>query len=247
MATVALKAGIVRREGRDRFYSRTALLMALLVLSAFPLTYFGPLMSGSHRFRAIVHIHGLAFFAWIALYALQTELAARGRIARHRELGLAGIALSALMLPLGLAAAIVAVRERQARGDAHPFAFTLYNVIDIALFAILMTCAIACITRHQEWHRRLTFGAALCLVGPAISRWFLPFPGVFPWTDFAPNLLADLFLIPLAMHDRKVLGGVHQATLWMAAILVPIHIVTPWLTTSAAWNALAPAIMHLAP
>lgn len=228
--------------GRTRFFANTALAMLAAVLLSFPLTYYGPLISGSRHFGLLFHIHGAAFFGWIFLYVWQTHLAATGRAARHREIGLAGVALSALMIPLGLAPALAAAQHRIDTGAPRPFEFTLYNLVDIGLFAAFMTASIANVTRRLEWHRRFTYAAALCLVGPAISRWFLPFPSFSPFTDFGPNILADLFLIPLALHDRRSFGHVHPATLWAAAIMLPIHFIEPVFATSQGWAAIAPGI-----
>lgn len=230
---------------RSRFFGICALMMLAMVLLSFPLTYYAPMATGARRFAPILHIHGLAFFAWMILYAWQAWLPAKGRIALHRELGLAGIALSALLVPLGIAASIHAAARRAAAGDPMPFANSLYNAVDIALFAALMTAAIAAVTRHRDWHRRFVFAAALCLVGPAISRWIIPYFNWSPASDFAPNIIADLFLVALALHDRNQLGRVHPATLWSAAILVPIHLLTPMASRSAAWNALAPSLFAL--
>jgi hypothetical protein len=233
------------RAPRGRFYANSALIMLAMVLLSFPLTYYGPFLSGSRHFSPFYHIHGLAFFAWIGLYAWQTHLVASGRTARHRELGLAGVALSALMVPLGVIMAIAAIHRRMAQGDPHPFDFTLYNMVDLATFALMMIAAIAAVTRHPDWHRRFTFAAALCLVGPAISRWIIPLPEVFPISDMAPNILADLFLVALAVHDRRTLGRIHPATWWAVAALVPIHLVEPWIAGSAWWRGVAPGILRL--
>lgn len=230
---------------RDRFYANSALVMLGCVLLSFPFTYFWPVVTSSQHFPLFYHIHGAAFFAWIGLYAWQTHLVASGRTARHRELGLAGIGLSAIMVPLGIIMAIAAIRRRMAAGDPHPFDFTLYNIVDITLFSAMMIAAVASVTRHPDWHRRFMFAAALCLVGPAISRWFIPLPQVFPFWDMAPNILADLFLIALALHDRRKLGHIHPATLWAAAALVPIHLAEPWIASSAAWRAVAPGLLTL--
>lgn len=234
-----------RRE-RPQFFARSALVMLALVLASFSFTYFGPIASGSRRFSIMLHIHGVAYFAWIFLYVWQTRLVATGKVARHREFGLAGIALSAVMVPLGIALAIEAVRRRQATGNPFPFDFTLFNVVDIVTFAVLMTASIASVTRHLDWHRRFTFGAALCLVGPSLSRWLQVMPQAAPWTDLLPNLGADLFLIALALYDRRASGRVHPATLWVIAALVPVHIATPFLIDSAWWRAIGPGIMAFA-
>ena len=219
--------------------------MLAWVIVSFPLTYFLPTVTGSQHFSPFVHIHGAAYFAWVFLYVWQTHLAAQGKIARHREFGLAGIALSALLLPLGIIMAILAIQRRMAEGNAHPFDFTAYNIVDLVTFTILMTASIAAVTRHPDWHRRLTYGAALCLVGPAISRWFLPIPPLPPLTDFGPNILADLFLIALALHDRRTLGRIHPASLWLIAALVPVHLLTPCFASSDIWRSTAPYLLHL--
>ncbi len=232
-------------KGRSRFFGIAALVMLAMVLLSFPLTYYAPVATGTRRFAPILHIHGLAFFGWMILYAWQSWLPTQGRTALHRELGLAGIALSALLVPLGIAALIQAAARRAAAGDPLPFANSLYNTVDILLFAGLMIAAIAAVTRHRDWHRRFVFAAALCLVGPAISRWIVPYFNWPPASDFAPNILADLFLVALAMHDRGTLGRVHPATWWAVSILVPIHLLTPMLSRGAAWNALAPSLFAL--
>ena len=219
-------------------------MLACVILS-FPLTYFQPMLTGSRRFSAFYHIHGAAFFGWISLYAWQTHLAARGKIARHREFGLAGIALSALLLPLGVIMAILAIQSRMAAGVANPFDFTAYNMVDLATFTILMTASIAAVTRHPDWHRHFTYGAALCLVGPAISRWFLLLPPAPPFTDFGPNILADLLLIALVLHDRVTLGRIHPASWWVIAALVPVHLLTPCLASSDVWRSIAPYLLRL--
>lgn len=110
-----------------------------------------------------------------------------------------------------------------------------------------MIASIAAVTRHIQWHRRFTFGAAVCLVGPSISRWYFgpwffavpPFP---PLTDWAPNLTADLVLIELVLYDRRTIGRVHPATVGMWLTLFPIHLVTPFIAESTWWRTFAPTI-----
>lgn len=209
------------------------------------MTYFQPVITGSKQFSAFYHIHGAAYFGWMFLYAWQTHLAAKGKITRHREFGLAGIALSALLLPLGIIMAILAIQRRMAAGEDYPFDFTAYNIVDIFTFTILMTASIAAVTRHPDWHRRFTYCAALCLVGPAVSRWFHAIPAYPPFTDFGPNVLADLFLIALVLHDRRTLGRIHPASWWLIAALVPVHLLTPYLASSDVWRATAPTLLQL--
>jgi hypothetical protein len=149
---------------RPRFFAWSALVMAAVVVLSFPVTYYLPLATGSGKFDTLHHAHGLAF----GLYVWQTRLVARGHVARHRELGLAGFALGGLMIPLGY---WMAQRSAQARLGTmdHPYESTWYSIVDITLFAVLMTAAIVSVTRQREWHRRFMFVAALCLVAPAAT------------------------------------------------------------------------------
>lgn len=230
-------------SGRSQFFAQTAVVIAVLALSSFPFTYLMPLTSGSRQFAWLHHIHGAAFAAWLGLYVWQTRLAASGRVARHREIGLAALIISGAMLPLGWWMTLFAARARIERGAPSPFEFVLYNIVDLTLFGVAMIAAVLTVTRRIEWHRRFMFAAALNQLGPAISRWFIPFPVWSPVTDFGPNILADLMLIPLALHDRRVLGRIHPATIIAVLVMVPLHFLEPWIATSGWWNQLAPAIL----
>ena len=235
---------------RSKFFARSALVMVGLMLSAFPLSYFAPTVTGSKHFSIVHHLHGVVFFAWMGLYAWQNHLVATGRTGRHRELGLAGIAISALMLPLGVMLMIAAIRRRQLAGDPHPFDYAFYNTVDLGTFTVLVTLGIAAVTRHVDWHRRFMFGAAICLLGPAISRWFfgpwfLTVREIPPLTDWAPNLVAQLFFLALIRFDRRTLGRIHPATLWLCATLVPLNLLSPLVANSSWWRAVAPWLLRL--
>lgn len=226
----------------SRFFSASAIAIAVLVVLSFSLTYFTPLATGAKSFTLLRHLHGLAFFCWVGLYVAQTRLVRSGNIRLHRELGLAGTALAGAMLPLGLWQLVTSAGERQARGVAQPFEPALYNLVDITIFAIACGWGIFAAARRIEWHRRLMFIALLNLFGPAFSRIVFLAPYSFPWSDMAPNLIADAVLLAMAWHDRHRLGQVHPVTRGAILLLVPFHAVEPLIARSAAWNSLAPAL-----
>lgn len=229
---------------RSRFFARSAILMAVIVLLSFPLTYYLPVATGSRQFQTLLHFHAAAYFAWIGLYAWQAHLAAGGRMARHRELGLAGFALTGMVIPLGYWVAQRAAEGRIAEGMERPYEFTWYNFIDISMFSLLMIASILLVTRHKEWHRRLTYVAALCLVAPAATRWTLKVPGIDPFIlDMAVYLIIYPFLIALALYDRRSLGRFHPATLVCLALLVPLHLTGAMIARSEGWNTLAPSLI----
>lgn len=218
--------------------------MALIVVLSFPLTYYAPLVSGSKNFDLLHHIHGLAFFAWMGLYVWQTQLASSGRMAFHREVGLAGFALTGAMIPLGYWMAQRAADLRRVAGAPDPYYGTWFNLIDLTLFATLMLASILLVTRKREWHRRLTYVAALCLVAPAATRWTLKLPLLTPLSvDIFSYLVMDPFLIALALYDRKTLGRFHPATIVCIALLLPLQVSSAWIARSAWWSTLAPALV----
>jgi len=226
-------------ETRSRFFAVTAWVMLALVIVSFLMTYYVPLLTGTHQFGALRHIHGLAFFGWMFLYVWQTRLVARREISRHREIGLFGCLLTGMLWVLGGWMALSAAAERVASGVARPYEFTWYNLSDIVLFAGFALGAISTATRRSDWHRRLMYMAALSLVAPAFSRWTLLLPLPSPWLDMAPNLTIDLFFVALILHDRRVLGSVHVSTWVGIVVAVPLHVVSPWIAMGGWWNRLA--------
>lgn len=238
--------GAKPRTAHSPFFARMALVTLGLVILSFPLAYYIPVITGSRHWPPLVHIHGLFFFSWICLYALQTRLASTGRVALHRELGLAGIAISAFMVPLGVGVVIIQARMNLASGMADPYWLTYMNLMGITTFAGLMTASIASVTRHREWHRRFTYGAALVLLQFAASRLFQMF-SASTQLDYFILLVPDLaFLGALVVHDRKALGRVHPATVWISAVLLPLHASAHTIAHSHAWASIAPFVLHLA-
>ena len=239
---ISIRSANVARE-RPQFFARSALLMAAIVVLSFPVTYYLPVATESGKFDTLHHLHGLAFFAWFGLYVCQTQLAARGQIARHREIGLLGFALTGLMIPLGYWMAQRGAERRLGTVD-FPYEFTWYNVIDISMFTVLMLGAIVLVTRHKEWHRRLVFVAALCLVAPAATRWTLKIPDIDPFIlDIAAYAVVYPFLIALARFDWRTEGTLHPATLISIALLLPVQLSSAWIARSSWWNTLAPGLI----
>ncbi len=233
------------RPAQGGFFFKTAVLMAALVLLSFPLTYYLPMVTGSHSFQLLHHAHGLACFAWMGLLVWQTRLVARGQVARHREIGLSGFFLSGALIVSGYWMAQRAGENRLAQGNAQPWEFSWYNLIDISLFALLMIGAILLVTRHREWHRRLIYVAALCLVAPAMTRWTLKLPLANPAiVDLLAYLLVTVpFLIALALFDRRALGRIHPATLTSMALVLPLQLSSPWVARSEGWNRMAVSLL----
>lgn len=235
---------ISQAPARRTFFATSAIIMAAIVVLSFPLTYFLPVVTASRGFHILHHLHALAFFAWFGLYVWQTQLAANGKIARHREIGLTGLLITGALVPLGYWMAQHGAEVRVANAAARPFEGTWFNLIDMSLFAGFMVASVAMVTRHKEWHRRLTYVAALCLVAPAATRWTLRLPYFDPIAlDIIAYLLIYPFLIALALYDRRTIGKVHAATLTSIAVLVPVHLASVWIARTAWWGGVAPVLL----
>src|SRR4051794_29036750 len=87
------------------FYFYMALACTAVAFLGFAPTYWLPLAHRSFSASAVVHFHGLLFFAWSLYFAFQSWLAASGKVARHRTIGhdrrLAGDRNDDLRLPGG--------------------------------------------------------------------------------------------------------------------------------------------------
>jgi hypothetical protein len=79
-------------------------------------TYWLPLASRSFSSTSVVHFHGLPFFAWTLYFAFQTWLAASGRTARHRSLGLIGVSLTTAMTIFGFLVSVNVMKRSAAIG-----------------------------------------------------------------------------------------------------------------------------------
>jgi ABC-type nitrate/sulfonate/bicarbonate transport system substrate-binding protein len=86
----------------------------------------------------LVIVHGLVFSSWIVLLVAQTSLVAGGRLDLHRRLGLAGMAIAALMIVIGPMTAVAAARRDVAVDGAPALRFLLTPLTDIVVFGALV-------------------------------------------------------------------------------------------------------------
>jgi hypothetical protein len=77
----------------------------VVAFAGFAPTYWLQLAPGTFIGTPLLHLHGLLFSAWPLYLLLQTTLAARGRVGRHRAWGLLGISLATAMVFVGFAIA----------------------------------------------------------------------------------------------------------------------------------------------
>src|SRR3954454_9639849 len=137
------------------FYFYMALACMAVAFIGFAPTYWLPLASRSFTASPVIHFHGLLFFAWTLYFAFQTWLAASGRTARHRSLGLIGVSLATAMTIFGFLVAVNAMKRSAAIGQTDAgIAFVIVPLSGILFFAVVFILAVAA-THRPETHKRL--------------------------------------------------------------------------------------------
>src|ERR1700704_1119998 len=235
------------------FYFCMALACMAVAFLGFAPTYWLPMASGSFSSTPVVHFHGMLFFAWTLYFAFQTWLAASGRTARHRSLGLIGVSLATAMTIFGFLVAVNAMKQSAAIGQTDAgIAFVIVPLSGILFFAVVLTLAIAARAR-PEIHKRLMLLASISLLDAAVARWFLTFlappgplgPPPVPVT-IAPALVAYLLLVAAMVFDWRTRGRPHPVYVYGGIALVAVKLLNWPISTTPLWHSFAGGILALA-
>ena len=211
-----------RPAGDERFFLIASAVMVAMIIAGFLNLY----MRGISTFAAPwpVHVHAVAFMAWVGFFMLQVTLATTGRVDLHKRLGWIGAALMPALLILG-----ALILFRMMRNAAVPpfwtYAyFMTMNLMALVAFAVLTVAAIL-MRRETTWHRRLMFCGMAALVVTPFNR-LTPDALLAQHMSLIPALAILLF--PAAgvaadwLRDRRI----HPAWLWGFGALVFTGITT---------------------
>jgi hypothetical protein len=235
------------------FYFHMALACMAVAFLGFAPTYWLPLASGSFASTPVVHFRGLLFFTWTLYFAFQTWLAASGRIARHRAMGMIGVSLATAMTILGFLVAVHSMKHSAELGQPDAgIAFAIVPLSGILFFAVVFALAVAS-TRRPETHKRLMLLAGISILDAAVARWFLTFlappgpPGPPPVpVTIAPALVACLLLVVAIVADWRTRGRPHPVYIYGGAALVAVKLLNWPISMTPAWHSLAGGILALA-
>lgn len=220
------------------FYPAMAAGIALAVFVGFSRSFY--LKSVFHappELSPLMIVHGLAFTAWIGVLIAQTGFVAVGRRDLHRRLGVAGAALAALMVVLGIWLAIDALRRGFSPvGAPPPVIFFAIPFFDMVAFAAIFTMGIAN-RRRLDWHKRLMIVSNAALLDAAFARF--PFDAIEKGGAPVYFLLADLVIVAMAIYDWYRTRHVHPATLWGGGIVVGSQILRLVIGGTALWASFA--------
>jgi hypothetical protein len=235
METLHLDRSARRMSGEHRFFLGYALAAAASLLIGFAPSYLLPLLGmetalARHGLPLLVHLHGIVFFAYLALYVGQTWLAATGRTAVHRRVGtMLGPPMFVALLLMGVAISIWGP-ERIASEPAA-VVFLAWLAGDIAMITAFMGGALL-LRRDPASHKRLMALAMAVMVAPGLGR-------VIGW--FAPESLTGLWLPPalfalaLLAFDLSRSRPLPRATAWGVPVLLLSQGLRIWAMESPAW------------
>lgn len=229
-----------------RFFTGMALIALIVVLAGFGNSYyFWPLTRATVHpsgqpiaasLPAAVHLHAVAFTAWMLLFIVQVGLVRLDRIRAHRRLGLAMAWLVPVLLVTGFVTAIGGARNGWNPGG--PFrdalAFLVVSLFDLLVFGVLTAAALA-FRRRPDLHKRLMLlGTLGGLMWPAITR--IPFLA----GRFLPmfSVLALLLLAP-AVRDFATGARTRWVSLLVGVGVLFLFPMRAIVGNSGPWRALA--------
>ncbi|MBA2380229.1 MAG: hypothetical protein H0V76_11715, partial [Blastocatellia bacterium] len=212
-----------------RLYALVALAFAVLIFAGFARTYYLRGLITSHEISTLVHLHGITMTAWVMLFVTQVFLISSKRIKLHMRLGIAGIALAALLVVVGYLTSVTATRvgTPSAPPDIPPLVFLIVPLGDLLMFVIFFAGAIY-YRKKAANHKRLMLLTVITLLPPAIARipieslqslgplWFYGFPdaillGLLIFDTWHNRRLNKLFAVGavllIASHPLRLIFG----------------------------------------
>jgi len=186
----------------------------------------------------ILNVHAAVYVFWLGVVTLQILWVEMGNLRRHKQLGWLTVSVSVLMVPLGLAAALVDQVRQVTHADYAP-QFLALEFEEMITFSVFMTAGVV-FRRNPAAHKRLMLLSAVAISDAGFARiWLMgiktEIPGLFGWWL---QYFWGIFLILVAMglwdlwHRRRI----HPAVLFGAALLWTGEIVTTILNSSPTWR-----------
>jgi hypothetical protein len=219
-------------RGTRVFHTAMAIAFLAVAVAGFSRTYYLSAFTGAPALGGLLHVHGAVFTTWLLLLVVQSALVAAHRVDWHRRLGIFGAALAFVMVPMGLAVAIIAVRNGMTKPVGDPRAFLIFPIGQTLLFGGFVAVALWK-RRTSDVHRRLMIVATASLMTPAIVR--LPFVE----KPVLALLLSTLFIVAGMIHDWRTRGKVHRVYVWGALIIALSGPLRVAVGRTEAWQSIA--------
>lgn len=139
------QATALQRIGDRRLFLTAAILLALIVVTGFARTYYLKGFFGTPPLASLlVHVHGVAKSAWVALFGAQVFLIRSRRVEWHKRVGVAGVVLAGVVVVVGFFTAISAAKNGAASfpPNVPRLAFLAVPLFDLLMMVVLFGGAI---------------------------------------------------------------------------------------------------------
>jgi hypothetical protein len=257
MATSITAAGQLNQSPRPfgrrhladyNFFLTYVILIWLAVLAGFVPDVIRHVRSDAAPYPIIVHVHAVVTVGWLALLTGQTLLIRNHNVRLHREFGVAGGFLAALVVIIGLSAAVTVQSLALGTPKSRPqfLAIEFSNIIE---FAALAAAAISA-RKLPSAHKRLILLATLSLTPAAFNRavggpLLHPLLGNGIWQVFVGVFgPTDLMVLGIGIYDWLTRRRIHPAWAFGAAWILVAQLTASWLDYDAAWKTLATSIVR---
>lgn len=238
MATAVMTPRKTRIQPDRIFFPFMCMVFLVTVWLGFSKTYYAAGMMRAHLPAPIIHVHAAVMTLWLLTLAVQTSLVSIRRIKLHIAVGLWGFGLAASILPIGMLAAVNALRRDMTPPGSglSPLTFFIVPISALLSFAVLAAWSYA-VRRKPEQHKRLILLATIPLLDAAIGRF--PFTLGIATTPLAQFLLLSSLPATMVVYDILSRNAVQRVT-WISSLML----VLMWLTripvaNSVVWQAFA--------
>ena len=230
---MAVNANQLRRPSDRGLFLAAAILFPLVVLAGyFKSYYFSAFFDVRPVANALVHAHGAVMTLWVAYFTTQIALIRSKNDRLHMTMGMAGVALAAVVVVVGLATAYDAqlVRHSAPPGQ-NPHSFFLLPTLDMSLFVVFFAGAVYYRKRPAE-HKALMLMTAINFTPAALFRIaFVPPQYVIHFAFGLPILAA---LACLGWHTAKH-RRLNRVFAYGVLLLVAAHPLRIVLADSEVW------------
>jgi hypothetical protein len=197
-------------------------------------------------FPLIVHVHGVVFIGWLVVLTAQVLFIRRRRVDLHRMLGVAAMALAALMVVIGPATAFYMQRYHWGTPDSDP-PFLAIQLTDILSFAVLVSAAFA-LRNNSPAHKRLILLATLYISDAGFARLFgdgvhgLLGNGFWPFLAEA-YLANNVLALGIGAYDLITRKQLHPAYVVGLAWTFALQLTASALYHAPGWKSIALALI----
>lgn len=253
--TVEAASGLAPKQSRpfapycksDRnFFLTYVVLIWLGILGGFVPEIVGHIARHKPPFPWIVHVHAVVFVSWLVLLTTQVLFIRRKRADLHRRLGIAAIALAAMMIVIGPATALYSQRYHWGTPDSDP-PFLATQLTDILGFAGLASAAFLW-RNNSPAHKRLILLATLYISDAGFARLFgdgmhgLLGDGFWPFLAEA-YLANNVLAIGIGIYDFATRRQLHPAYVAGMAWTFALQLIASALYHAPAWKPIALALI----